>query len=339
MSSWIDIKYVNIVAFRLRNFKWTRPGKVANCACPICGDSEKDKHKARGYFLVDTKKCVYTCHNCGVTLPLGKFLELEFPLDHQEYKLEKFAESGNFIPKPEPLVVPDSKPSFKPKEFLKQYATRLDGLQGDHPANVYINSRGIQFLDLWYTDSFKTIAEAFESSYAESNLPDEPRIIIPFRDQTGELVGFQGRALGKAKLRYITIKKNDAEIVFGMDRVDFNKNTVFVLEGALDSTFLPNAIAASGSSLQRFDKMFTKEQLTKCVFLFDNEPRNPQIVNNMKRMLVMGHRVVVWEKSTPKDINEMLLSGMSKRDLATLIRHSITEGPAGLLKLAMWRRS
>ena len=184
---------------------------------------------------------MYVCHNCGASIPLGLFLENEFPAEAQEYRLEKYTETNPVREKPtlpEILV-----PKFAPKDFLQTNAVRIDQLSEDHPARKYVGSRRIKFGDLWYTDKFGSLAQKFDESY--NNIPEEPRLVIPFRSKNGELNGFQGRALNKKSMRYITIKKDpDEDIVFGLDRVNLNK-TVFVLEGALDSTFLPNAIVAS----------------------------------------------------------------------------------------------
>lgn len=336
MSVWIDIKYINLVGFRLDNFKWVRPNKLANCSCPLCGDSLKDKHKARGYFLIDSTKVIYHCHNCSTCVPLSHFLHVQFPLEYNDYKMEKFQESRG-TPEPKKEVELECKPVFAPKEFLAQESVRLSDLPDDHPAVEYIRSRKIVFKDLWYTDHFKELVLKFEPAYAESNMVDEPRIIIPFRNSDGTLAGFQGRALGKSKMRYVTIKRENADIIFGLDRVTFSK-TVLVFEGALDATFIPNALAANGSALQRLDKLFTPHQLSKMIFVYDNEPRNPQIVSLLKRMIELGHRVVVWSRETPKDINNMILSGMTKLDIAELIAESVTSGPSGLLKLTKWRK-
>lgn len=340
MSTWIDLKYINQISHRLERFSWVRPSKVARCRCPICGDSFTDKTKTRGYFLVNSDVTVFYCQNCNANLPFSKFLEYHFQHEFQEYKMEVFAENRPFqsrTVKQEEFKI-DATPVFAPKEFLRQHCVKVGDLPKNHPVNQYLERRRIRFTDLWYTERFGDTVCEFEEVYRSQNIPNEPRLVIPYRNPDGSLNGFQGRALGKSKLRYITIKKETVpDIIFGMDRVNFSK-TVFVLEGALDATFIPNSIAVNGSSLQRLNNMFTQEQLEKCVFMFDNEPRNPQIVGNMKKLMEMGHRVVVWCRETPKDVNEMILSGMTMRELVELIRDSIESGLSGLMKLAMWKR-
>lgn len=341
MSVWIDIKYINLVGFRLSNFKWIRPNKLANCSCPICGDSHTDKHKARGYFMVDTTRTVYHCHNCNVSTTISGFLKTQFPLEYDEYSMEKFVESGGSF-KTESVVddvvdlVNDS-PKFREKSFLEKHTVRLFDLDKEHPARKYIEGRGLTYPDLWYTENFKKLTIEFEPSYASSEMVDEPRIVIPFRDRDKNLTGFQGRAIGYSKMRYVTIKKDGADIVFGLDNVDFSKN-VLVFEGALDSTLMPNALAANGSSLQRFGHIFSQSELSKMIYVYDNEPRNPAIVKAMKAMLDSGNRVVVWDKETPKDINLMMESGMTRNDILKLIVTGVSSGLGGILRLNRWKR-
>lgn len=340
--AYIDIKYIGMISYTLRNFKWIRPSKLARYSCPICGDSSTRKHMARGMFIVSSEFTGVYCHNCGFKNNLAGFLKINNPMVFQEYILEVYKETGG-SPKEESsepdLSLVQQKPTFAKKDFLEKYCTKLSALPDTHEANQYINSRQIKYDDLWYTERFKDLVYNFEDEYAKagSKIPNEPRIIIPFRNGNKELAGFQGRDLGNSPLRYVTIKKDNAEIVFGLDKVDFNK-TVLVLEGALDATFIPNSIALNGSALSRVDKIFNGQELEKMIFCLDNEPRNPDIVKIMKYLLDSGKRVVIWNKETPKDVNNMILSGMTGTDIAMLIRDSVSSGLSGQLKLSQWKR-
>ena len=64
MSSYIDIKYLNIISPQLQKFK-KKGNNLWNFRCPYCGDSQKNKTKARGFvyqkkndFLSDIDLCV-----------------------------------------------------------------------------------------------------------------------------------------------------------------------------------------------------------------------------------------------------------------------------------------
>ena len=57
---------------------------------------------------------------------------------------------------------------------------------------------------------------------------------------------FRSRAIRDESLRYILVKiEEDSPTVFGLDSVDLEKE-VFVVEGPIDSLFLPNSIACAG---------------------------------------------------------------------------------------------
>ena len=49
--SYVDVKYARLVGSRLDNFK-EKKTNLYNFRCPYCGDSQKHKSKARGYFFV-----------------------------------------------------------------------------------------------------------------------------------------------------------------------------------------------------------------------------------------------------------------------------------------------
>ena len=71
---FIDVKYINLIAVRLEKFKKVKHN-LFNCRCPICGDSKKNKSKARGYFYQVKNNTNYKCHNCGVNVSLSNFLK------------------------------------------------------------------------------------------------------------------------------------------------------------------------------------------------------------------------------------------------------------------------
>ena len=62
MSIYLDKKYINLISPTLEKFKWKKDN-LANCRCPICGDSELSKTKARGYFFTSDNSYFYKCHN------------------------------------------------------------------------------------------------------------------------------------------------------------------------------------------------------------------------------------------------------------------------------------
>ena len=73
--------------------------------------------------------------------------------------------------------------------------------------------------------------------------------------------------------------------------------------------------------------------------IFDNEPRNEQIVNRMIRAVDKNLNLVVWPKSLQKkDINDMILSGKSTTQVQKIISNSTYSGLTALQHINNWKR-
>jgi hypothetical protein len=215
----------------------------------------------------------------------------------------------------------------------------LSKLPTDHYAIEYVNSRLIpkKYHDvLGHTDNFKLFINTIVPNYFESTEYDEPRLIIPFYNADNSLIAVQGRAYGPSKLRYITIKIDEnTNKYFGLDRVNFNKTT-YLLEGPIDSLFLPNAIAMAGAS---FDFNSMEKYKKNLIIIYDNEPRNPQIVNHIKSALIKGYKCTIWPSHGTKDINDMILNNINAKQIKKLINDNTYSGMLGILKLNDWKRT
>ena len=154
----------------------------------------------------------------------------------------------------------------------------------------------------YYAEKFKEWTNSLQPIF-DSTEKDEPRIIIPLFYQD-TLVGFQGRALGPSKIKYITVMLNDnAPKIYGLDELQKDK-TIYVTEGPFDSTFISNAIALCGA-----DGDLSKWGISNPVWIYDNEPRNTEIVSRISRTIDRGEKIVIWPSSIKeKDINDMVFN-------------------------------
>ena len=122
--SYIDQKYINLCTSRVEKFKKVRDN-LWNFRCPICGDSKKQKNKARGFVYRKKASFFYKCHNCGVGLTFNNFLK---QIDHglyTEYRVEKYKEGETQGNSP----VPDKTPfTFEAPKFDKSMNRHLDSL-------------------------------------------------------------------------------------------------------------------------------------------------------------------------------------------------------------------
>ena len=336
----IDKTFINLLSSRLDNFKW-KSETLANCRCPICGDSKKKLSKARGYFYPRGVSYYYSCHNCGVNLSLRNIIkELDVSL-HDEYLMETFAEKKTKKPKKPPMVftapVFDVEP--EPVGLIDQLLTRLDKLPADHEAVRYVVGRKLpkkSFQKMYYIDDVSDL-ENLSGKYRKKILGKEPRIVIPFWNTAGKMFAVTARAIRNEGLRYLTIRIDEDEpLIYGMDKIDF-RYPLYVTEGIFDSFFVPNCIAVSGSDFLKIEGMFIKE---KCTIIPDFQPRNPQIVKNINRLMERGFNVCLFPcYMIGKDINEFVLNGFSVEEIKQLIDNHTYSGLRLRAELSIWKKT
>ena len=327
--SYIDTEYIQLVSSRLVLFT-RKKADLYNFRCPYCGDSQKRKNKARGYLFKVKNDFVYKCHNCGVGRTFSNFLKDQDTHLHDRYVMEKFKNGRTG----KGTTIPNPKFEFKEPKFVKRDTDlqKISDLNISHPARVYLEQRGIKDLGyFYYCPKFK--AWTNEKKKVFDNLKqDSERIIIPFKDREGNLFGYQGRSLApKAKLRYITIMLDEEQPkIFGLDKVNNNK-PIHIVEGPFDSTFLENSVAMAGS-----DADVRTLGWSNYIWVFDNEPRNREIVNRISKVIDRGDQVVIWpQKIQQKDINDMFLAG---HDVQKLVDSNVYQGLTATLKFNDWKK-
>ena len=336
----IDKKYIGIISSRLSKFV-RKSDKLYNCRCPICGDSKNNSGKTRGYFYEKKDYMLYYCHNCGASMRFATFLK---SFDHNtfnDYVNETFLEKNKASPKPvtTPSIETFAQPVFQ-KTGILSGLRKISSLEVNHPAKMYIMQRKIPsdtHYKLFYTPKFKEyVNNLIPGKFADGG-KDEPRIIIPFLDENKKCFGFQGRAIGPSKIRYITIILDDSRPkIFGLDTLQPEKK-LFVVEGPIDSLFLPNAIAMAGSDASM--DWLDKKHHSNVVFVYDNEPRNIEIVKKMLKVVERGFKIVIWpEHVQEKDINDMVLAGRSQVDILKMINDNTHEGLQAQLAITFWRK-
>jgi len=247
MQSYIDVKYVNLISPFLQQFK-KKGDFLWNFRCPYCGDSKKNRTKARGFVFRKKNDLFYKCHNCGVGASLGNLIKEVDSKTYDDYILERYRK-GVKTNNPEPEFKFDV-PQFSKKGILKGLRSIAE-LGVDHPARTIVSDRQIpqkHWKELYLCESFYKFTNKLIPNKFPSLDGDHPRLLIPFRDEEGEVFAYQGRAFGNEQPKYITIKIQDRDKIFGLDRVT-KKEPIYVVEGPLDSLFLDNCIAVGGEVL------------------------------------------------------------------------------------------
>ena len=319
----VDAKYIGLVSSRLKKFKRVKEN-LFNFRCPICGDSQKQKNKARGYIYPIKNNMNYKCHNCGASLSFNNFLKHVDTTLHKQYTLEKFKEGHtgrNFVVETPKLEF--AKPVFKKSIDLPKASS--------HPvAKEYLVNRKIDPDKFYFAGKFMQWVNTQKQTF-DTITRDECRIVIPMYDESKNLIGFQGRALEKSFTKYITVMLDEeAPKVYGLDTID-KTSPVYITEGPFDSTFICNSIAMCGA-----DADISSWGISNPVWVYDNEPRNREIVERIRKTIDGGNSIVIWPNNIKqKDINDMVLAGHDVMSMLELNTHS---GLEAKIKFNNWKR-
>jgi transposase-like protein len=344
---WIDSKYVNLISYRLEKFKQVDKN-LFNCRCPFCGDSQKNKHKARGYFYTKNENTLlFHCHNCGITRNVRSFLQQFDKGLYDEYSKELLKEGLSFQ-RPRQTVGINAKEKditvAGPPKFVSgtplQALKRVSQLRHDHPVKAYCERRKIpsnQHYRIFFAPKFKEWVNTFIPGKFQNIESDEPRLILPFLDTNGDFIGISARALTKKEPRYYTIYYDRTKPrLFGLDTCKLNER-VYVTEGPVDSLFLPNALAMMGTDINVVTSIGIDK--SKLVFVLDNQPRNPEVCKVIEKIIESGYNIFLWPESyTVKDINDLVLKGLKVQDIKLMIDCNIHSGLQAKLKFTQWKK-
>lgn len=334
MVDYVDLHYANMLSSRLERFKIVsrNPVKI-NFRCPVCGDSQKSRVKARGWLLERDNTFYFYCHNCGASQGFSYFLKNLDNIVYNEYIAEKFLKDV----KTEKPKAEDNKFAIQTK-FTKdplKSIKKISQLAHDHPIKKYISKRKIpsdQHYRLYFAPKFKTWINGIIPNKFPKFKNDEPRLIIPFLDENGKCFGVSARGFDPNSPRYITIMFEERPKIFGLDEVNFNE-PYYIVEGAIDSFFLENAVAMAGAE----GNTNGVKNPENAIFVFDAEPRNKEIHKRMEKAIKSGYKICIWPNDVPgKDINEMILNGM--HDVEKVIEYNTYQGLQAELKFAAWRK-
>lgn len=335
MSVFIDRTFLLQLSPKLQRFT-KKKDDLYNFRCPLCGDSQKNKLKSRGYVYRKKNDYFFMCHNCGASTTFYNFLKQVDPNLVKEYQLERYKNgetANNNYPKPEFSEYKASKPVFKKPIELPS----IHSLPEAHFAKVYVQSRRIpeDFLSqLYYAEDF---AAFIQSLGIEKELhKEDKRLVIPFYDADKNLIAVQGRSLGESKLRYITLKlHDDNHKFFGLDRINQDE-MIYVVEGPIDSMFLNNAVATADSNLESITSVYDRSKIT---LVFDNEPRNKEIVKKIDEAIEKHYNVVIWpEMIEAKDINDMILEGFSPDEIQDIISKNTFVNLRAKAEFIRWKK-
>jgi transcription elongation factor Elf1 len=338
MALFVDVKYARLIGQRLELFKVKKSSPfVANFRCYVCGDSKRDKFKTRGYFYTKSQKVLYSCHNCGASKHVSTVLkELDLQL-FNDYKLERI--QADRSSNTDISIVQQPRAIFSYSDALKGLK-KISQLDPDHPAKKYIEKRKIPsstHFKLYYAPRFKAHVNSLIPEKFEDVEKDEPRLILPFVNVKGQVYGFQGRAFHDKSIRYITIMLDENQPkVFGLDSIDPTK-LVNVVEGPIDSLFLDNCVAMAGADARTTDICDDPANIR---IIYDNEPRNDQIVKKIAKAIEDGYNVFLWpDGESAKDINDFVKqTNMDRPTLMRYLEANTYRGLRAMARFSQWSK-
>ena len=318
----VDSKFIGLVSSRLQKFKKIKTD-LYNFRCPICGDSQKNKSKTRGYLYSVKADVNFRCHNCGASMTLSNFLKVIDPVIHKQYVFERFKDGHTG----RGTVVEEPKFNFETPIFKK--SIDLPKASEIPIAKKYLEKRKLDATKFYFAEKFQQWVNSHKQTF-DTIHRDESRIIIPLYYKK-DLVGVQGRSLGPNSVKYITtIFYDEAPKIYGLDDIR-TRDSVYITEGPFDSTFLRNSIAMCGA-----DGDVGKWGVSNPVWVYDNEPRSKEITTRISKTIDRGDKVVIWPNNIyEKDINDMVLAG---HDVQSIVELNTYEGLEANLKFTTWKR-
>lgn len=332
VSVWIDDQFINRLSVMLDKFKRVKDN-LYNFRCPLCGDSQKNKSKARGYFYLTGDSYRFQCHNCGDSMRVGPFIQLVAPMMYDEYMFETYKEGSKVKP-----VVRRLESHHKEVVSIDSFdLTRLIDMSPTHPARQYVDGRQIpkdkQEL-LYYQPKFLAWVKKINNGKYKID-SDHPRLVFPYFDEDGSVFRFNSRCFGREDPKYQqTVLDQDKPRLYGLERAT-KFLPLYVVEGNIDSLFLPNCVAVGTANynvpyLNKFPER---------IYVPDNQPRNPEVVRQLEPIVESGQKVCLWnENYGGKDINALVTNGLTIKEILGIIEDSSYSGIEAILKFKQWRK-
>ena len=335
--NYIDTKYISLISHRLRNFT-KKSDFLWNFSCPYCGDSQKNRKKARGFIYRTKNDLFYKCHNCSHGTNLSKLIEYVDPSTHKEYVMERYKEGSNGTPYKGAYKTPEPEFDFKTPVFKTFDGLRkFSEMDENHPSVKFLLDRNLPkeaWNDIYFCPKFFEFTNRYVPNKFSSLGGDHPRMVIPFRTKEGNIFAYQGRAFGNEPQKYITIVLDkEHPKIFGYDRVDTSRS-FYVVEGPIDSLFIENCVAVAQSDLR------LPQYKDTAVLIPDNEPRNRQVCKQIEQCIRDDYSVVIWPQDVKeKDINDMILGGYTTVEIKELIHSNTHKGLQAQTVFSSWKRT
>jgi len=225
-------------------------------------------------------------------------------------------------------------------EKLAPSLVRLEKTNPKHPAVVYAMSRNLTPFakqHIFVADNLKSWANDKLTRYM--NVPDlrveGAYLLIPYVDKTGIVTAIKCRAVDPdAKTRYLALNTSSDRKkpnIFGLSKID-PKKKIYVLEGEIDSAFIPNAIGMSGGGDITLNLKYLPYPKQQYIIVYDNELDKATTVAKMVQSILSHYNICIWPKEMEKyeDVNDMINAGYTVADIVKTINNNTFAGSAAI---------
>ena len=326
-------EYIERLDTTIDKFRKVRDGLYQG-RCPICGDSAYDLFKRRFYIILNSDDGLYSCycHNCGYSASLKNFFKTIDNDLYNSYVSEVFKKKNDFKKK--------EHKDFKVKSFsIPKYPEGLipiSNLNDNHEAKMYMRKRKVpenMLKCVFWTDNYPELVHNFIGEKYDNSRLEKQGIVFVLRDLDGNITGFQLRDIfaKDKKYRFYTCSHTNEHGYF-YRKINKDK-PIFVVEGCIDSLFLPNSIAALTSTIW-------KVQIpdADCLYFNDQEPRNSEVSKQVAKCLKLGLKTILLPPEYfNNDVNDLVNLGLSLNEIDELFKNNVYQGLAGKLKYAEWK--
>ena len=286
-------------------------GKPYNFRCPLCVDSLENMNSRKGYVLYDGGRWTYLCfRKCGSMSFVHTYLKQEHPELYRNVIFNAFRYPSKKRHKVDDRT--DAEKSYKANTVYNFKKGELVSIYDENPmaktALEYCVTRQIpeKIYSRWFVclkDSrFYNRNPDGSYIYNDNGMPTgneyHNRLIIPYYQYGGTWIQFDARSLEPdAFLRYRNLEGVERQL-YNIDWLDVSK-PFFLLEGAIDSTFIKNSCAFGGlKHLKRFLEKHPQilENKQRGVIILDNdEAARDELVKAVK----LGFHWFDWSEIEP----------------------------------------
>lgn len=324
----LDQKYILFLSNRLKNFR-----DKGNNLFEFTHSCERpDSNRRRGYFYKKGNGYNFFCHNCSKSSKFFNFLREEDKWLYEQYHTELFVQDNqlNAFKTPEKKI-----------EKIEEKTFEIEGLIPATESSIackLIKERKIpeeRHSELFFVEDFYKWASSFYEAFGELKTKEQ-RLIIPYIDKDEKIFGFTCRSFTRSKLKYIELKLDDREMIYGLNHINFSKR-ILCVEGPIDSMFLDNCVAVGGAT---YKGEFISKHKSNITIVPDNDwKRNKQVCNQILKLANEGYSIATFpDNMNFKDINAAIVEGYNSKELKEILINNTKTGPELILDITFRRK-